>query len=55
MPGYATLALYASRKIDDNWTARARLENAFNKQYQLAYGYNTPGRGLYLTLQYRPK
>ena len=55
MPGYATLALYASRKIDDNWTARARLENAFDKQYQLAYGYDTPGRGLYLTLQYSPK
>ena len=55
LPGYATLSFYASRKIDDNWTARARLENAFDKQYQLAYGYNTPGRGLYLTLQYSPK
>ena len=55
LPGYVTLALYASRKIDDNWTARARLENVFDKQYQLAYGYNTPGRGLYLTLQYSPK
>lgn len=55
LPGYATVAVYASRKIDDNWTARARLENAFDKQYQLAYGYNTPGRGLYLTLQYSPK
>ena len=55
LPGYATLSFYASRKIDNNWTARARLENAFDKQYQLAYGYNTPGRGLYLTLQYSPK
>lgn len=55
LSGYATLALYASRKIDDNWIARARLENAFDKQYQLAYGYNTPGRGLYLTLHYSPK
>ena len=53
--GYPLLSFYASRKIDDNWTARARLENAFDKQYQLAYGYNTPGRGLYLTLQYSPK
>ena len=55
MHGYATVALYASRKIDDKWTARARLENVFDKSYQLAYGYNTPGRGLYLTLQYSPK
>ncbi|MFY9183700.1 MAG: TonB-dependent receptor [Limnohabitans sp.] len=55
LAGYATVALYASRKIDDNWTARLRLENAFDKQYQLAYGYNTPGRGLFATLQYSPK
>jgi vitamin B12 transporter len=55
LAGYATVALYASRKIDDNWTARIRLENAFDKQYQLAYGYNTPGRGLFATLQYSPK
>jgi vitamin B12 transporter len=53
--GYALWSVYASRKVDDNWTARVRLENAFDKQYQLAYGYNTPGRGLYVTLQYSPK
>ncbi len=55
LPGYTTLNFYASRKIDENWTARVRLENAFDKQYQLAYGYNTPGRGLFATLQYSPK
>ena len=55
LAGYATVAVYASRKIDDNWTARLRLENAFDKQYQLAYGYNTPGRCLFATLQYSPK
>lgn len=55
LPGYALLSLYASRKIDDSWTARVRLENTLDKQYQLANGYNTPGRGLYLSLQYSPK
>jgi len=53
--GYSLWNLYASRKIDDNWTARVRLENVFDKQYQLAYSYNTPGRGLFMTLQYSPK
>ena len=53
--GYALWSLYASRKIDDNWTVRVRLDNAFDKQYQLAHGYNTPGRGLFATLQYSPK
>jgi vitamin B12 transporter len=55
LDGYTLWSLYASRKIDDNWTARVRLENVFDKQYQLAYGYNTPGRGVFATLQYSPK
>lgn len=55
LAGYAQWAFYASRKIDNAWTARVKLENAFDRQYQLAYGYNTPGRGLYATLQYQPK
>jgi vitamin B12 transporter len=53
--GYSVWSFYASRKIDDNWTARVRLENIFDKQYQLAYGYNTPGRGVFASLQYSPK
>jgi len=53
--GYSIWSLYASRKIDANWTARLKLENAFDHHYQLAYGYNTPGRGLFATLQYSPK
>jgi vitamin B12 transporter len=53
--GYALWSFYASRKIDNEWTARVKLENAFDRQYQLAYGYNTPGRGIYATLQYQPK
>jgi len=53
--GYSVWSLYASRKIDERWTARVRFENVFDKQYQLAYGYNTPGRGLFATLQYSPK
>lgn len=55
LPGYAIWSFHASRKLDKNWTARLKLENAFDKQYQLAYGYNTPGRGIYATLQYSPK
>ena len=53
--GYALWSFYASRKIDNEWTARVKLDNAFDRQYQLAYGYNTPGRGIYATLQYQPK
>jgi vitamin B12 transporter len=55
LSAYSVWSLYASRKIDANWTARLRLENAFDKSYPLAYGYNTPGRGLFATLQYSPR
>jgi vitamin B12 transporter len=55
LPGYSAVAFYASRKIDNEWTARVKLENAFDREYQLAYGYNTPGRGIYASLQYQPK
>lgn len=55
LAGYTTWAFYASRKIDSDWIARVKLENAFNRSYELAGGYNTPGRGIYATLQYQPK
>ena len=53
--GYSLWSFHASRQLDKNWTARVRLDNAFDKPYQLAYGYNTPGRGLYASLQYSPR
>ena len=55
LAGYSTWTFYASRKIDANWTGRVKLENAFNRNYELAGGYKTPGRGIFATLQYQPK
>ncbi len=55
LPGYSTWNFFASRRMGSDWIARVKVENAFDKQYQLAYGYNTPGRGIYATLQYQPK
>lgn len=55
LPGYALVSLYASRKIDNNWTLRARLDNALDKSYQLVDAYNTAGRGLFIALHYSPK
>jgi vitamin B12 transporter len=53
--GYAIWSLYGSQKLSDELILRVRLENAFNREYQLSYGFNTPGRGVYTTLQYQPK
>ncbi|CAN1536595.1 BtuB Outer membrane cobalamin receptor protein [Burkholderiaceae bacterium] len=55
LAGYSIWSFYASRKIDTDWTARVRLENAFDRHYVIAGGYNTPGRGIFATLQYQPK
>jgi vitamin B12 transporter len=55
MAGYSVWTIYATRKLDSEWTARFKLENAFDKKYQMAYGYDTPARGVFITLQYQPK
>ena len=53
MPAYTVLNLYGSYKIDKEWTARLRLENVADAKYELASGFNTPGRGIFMTLQYQ--
>jgi vitamin B12 transporter len=55
MPSYTVLNLYASYRIDKEWVARLRVENAGDANYELASGFNTPGRGVFATLQYQPK
>ena len=55
MSSYTVLNLYASYRIDKEWVARLRLENAGDTNYELASGFNTPGRGVFATLQYQPK
>jgi vitamin B12 transporter len=52
--GYSVSNLYGSYKYDKNWILRLNLENIFNKTYQQAYGFNTPGFGAFLTIQYQP-
>ena len=52
--GYSTVNLFANYKYDKCWSAKVRVENLFDRSYQQAYGYNTPGFGTFLTLQYSP-
>lgn len=53
LPGYSTVAVYAARPLDRDWTLRFKVENALDRPYQLAYGYNTPPFGMWLTLAYQ--
>jgi len=48
--GYGVVNLSARYHITKSWFVNAQLLNLFNKHYELAYTYNTPRRGVYVTL-----
>ena len=52
--GYAIANLYGSYTYDKNWSASLNIENVFDKTYQKNYGFNTPGVGAFLNVQYSP-
>jgi len=52
---YTVIDLFSSKRLSPDWVVRLKLENITNERYQLAYGYNTPGRGAFVTLQYQPR
>lgn len=52
--GYALFNLYASTRIARDYTLLARVDNLADKDYQLARGYATPGRTLYVGVKWAP-
>ena len=48
--GYMVINLTARYPLAKNSFIAARLENAFDEHYQTAHGFNTPGRGLFVSL-----
>ncbi|WP_169577416.1 TonB-dependent receptor domain-containing protein [Sinimarinibacterium sp. CAU 1509] len=50
--GYALLNLNGRLQFSSAWSVLARIENALDKDYQTAAGFNQPGTGAYLTLRY---
>ena len=50
LPGYALVNLYASKVVWPGVRVGVRVENATDRDYQLAYGYATGGRRAWLTL-----
>ena len=55
LPGYAVVNLRAGYDLDATWRVGLRLENAFDRDYELAHGYNTPGRSGYLEVSWNPR
>jgi vitamin B12 transporter len=52
MGGYALVNLLASYKISRDWRVDLRWNNVFNKSYELALGFNTPGSNAFVWLRY---
>lgn len=52
--GYGVASLTASRPLGGDWSILSRINNLFDKQYELVQGYNTPGLNLFVSLRYQP-
>ena len=55
MGGYALFNLLSDYSFAKDWTLFGRWNNIFNKDYQLSYGYNTPGSNLFVGVRYAMK
>ena len=55
MGGYAIYNLYGNYQITKDWSLFGRWNNIFNKDYQLSYGYNTPGSNVFVGMRYAMK
>lgn len=54
LPGYGVLNLHADTKLTPHWQMFLRADNVLDKNYETAYGYNTPGFGLFAGVRYLP-
>lgn len=52
LPGYGLVNLGTTYKITPHWSIRARLNNVTEKTYSLANGFTTPGRNLFVSLNW---
>jgi len=52
LPGYGLVNLWTTYQISPQWSVRARLNNVTDKTYSLANGFTTPGRNLFVSLNW---
>ena len=53
LPSYGLVNLSLKHKLRKHLDLGLRLENVTDEDYELAYGFNTPGRGAYFTISYK--
>lgn len=54
LAGYTVVNLMARYQFDRHLYVAARLENALDEEYNLVDGYNTAGRGFFVSIGWRP-
>jgi vitamin B12 transporter len=52
LDAYTLVNLHGSFAMSDNFTLLANVENVFDEQYELADGYNTADRSVFVSLKY---
>jgi vitamin B12 transporter len=55
MHGYGLVNLTAIYALDREWSVRIRWNNVFDREYELAHDFNTPGSNVFVALQYQQK
>jgi vitamin B12 transporter len=55
MHGYGLVNLTAIYGLDREWSIRVRWNNVFDREYELAQNFNTPGSNVFVAVQYQQK
>lgn len=55
MAGYTLVNVYGAYQLARDWQVFARVNNLFNRDYMLSYGFGTPGITTFVGLRYSPK
>ena len=55
MGGYTIANVYTNYRINADWSLNARVNNVFDRDYELANDFGTPGTNLLVTLRYAPQ
>ena len=55
LAGYALVNLFGEYRIGNDWSLFARVNNLFDKDYQLVQGFATPGFNVFAGVRYAPR
>ena len=53
--GYGLLNAFVKYAVTFEWSVEGRANNLLDKQYETAYGYNTPGANVFFGVRYAPR